>query len=168
MAEKAKKPQRETNKLAALNLKRLRPGLHGDGGGLWLQVTPNRRRRSWVFRYSFNGRAREMGLGSFDTIGLADAREYATQCRKLLKGSPTTPPVDPIEHRRSARRGKAGGDQGEDLQRLRRGIHGCAPRRLAQPQACRAMAGDAWYLRLSGHGRPSGRCDRYRSRHEGA
>jgi len=101
MAEKAKKPQRETNKLAALNLKRLRPGLHGDGGGLWLQVTPNRQGRSWVFRYSFNGRAREMGLGSLNTIGLAEAREHAKQCRQLLKGSPTTPPVDPIEHRRA-------------------------------------------------------------------
>src|SRR5262245_51381180 len=77
MAEKTRKPQRETNKLAAVNLKRLRPGLHGDGGGLWLQVTANRRGRSWVFRYSFNGRAREMGLGSLDTIGLAEAREQA-------------------------------------------------------------------------------------------
>ena len=95
------KPQRETNKLAPVNLKRLRAGLHGDGGGLWLQVTRNGRGRSWVFRYSFNGRVREMGLGSLDTIGLADAREYAKQCRHLLKGTPTTPPVDPIEHRRS-------------------------------------------------------------------
>jgi hypothetical protein len=95
------KPQRETNKLAPVNLKRLRAGLHGDGGGLWLQVTPNRRGRSWVFRYSFNGRDRETGLGSLDTIGLADARAYAKQCRHLLKGTPTTPPVDPIEHRRS-------------------------------------------------------------------
>jgi integrase len=101
MTEKAKKPQRETNKLAAVNLKRLRSGLHGDGGGLWLQVTPNRRGRSWVFRYTFNGRAREMGLGSLDTIGLAEAREQAKQCRQLLQGTPTTPPIDPIEHRRA-------------------------------------------------------------------
>jgi len=100
MAEKAK-TQRETNKLAAVNLKQLRPGLHGDGGGLWLQVTPNRKGRSWVFRYSLNGRAREMGLGSLTTIGLAEAREYAKQCRRLLQGSPTTPPVDPIESRRA-------------------------------------------------------------------
>src|ERR1700716_4505061 len=103
MAEKSTKPQRETNKLAPVNLKRLRAGLHGDGGGLWLQVTPNRRGRSWVFRYSFNGRAREMGLGSLDTIGLAEAREQAKQCRQLLKGTPITPPVDPIEHRRALR-----------------------------------------------------------------
>src|SRR3954447_21358977 len=99
MAEKKRKPQRETNKLAPLNVKRLGPGLHGDGGGLWLQVTPNRRGRSWVFRYTFKGKAREMGLGSVDVVTLADARDQARECRRLLKGTITTPPVDPIEHR---------------------------------------------------------------------
>jgi integrase len=44
-----------------------------------------------------------MGLGSLDTIGLAEAREQAKQCRQLLKGTPITPPVDPIEHRRALR-----------------------------------------------------------------
>jgi len=101
MAEE--KGLRETGKLVAVRLKNLPPGLHGDGGGLWLQVTPNRRGRSWVFRYTFHGRAREMGLGSLDTIGLADAREQARQCRQLLQGTPTTPPVDPIESRRAFR-----------------------------------------------------------------
>src|ERR1700704_2414441 len=94
---------RQTGKLAAVSLKNLYSGLHGDGGGLWLQVTPNKRGRSWVFRYSFSGKAREMGLGSLDTIGLAEAREQAKQCRQLLKGTPITPPVDPIEHRRALR-----------------------------------------------------------------
>jgi len=102
MAEKQRKPQRETNKLAAVAVKQLGPGLHGDGGGLWLQVTRNRRGRSWVFRYSFKGKAREMGLGSLDTVSLAEARAAATECRKLLKPSmPTVRPVDPIEHRRA-------------------------------------------------------------------
>src|SRR3981189_496841 len=94
---------RQTGNLAAVSLKNLYPGLHGDGGGLWLQVTPNKRGRSWVFRYSFSGKAREMGLGSLDTIGLAEAGEQAKQCRKLLKGTPIPPPVDPIEHRRALR-----------------------------------------------------------------
>ena len=40
MAEE--KGLRQTGKLAAVSLKNLGPGLHGDGGGLWLQVTPNR------------------------------------------------------------------------------------------------------------------------------
>jgi hypothetical protein len=86
-----------------VSLKNLDPGLHGDGGGLWLQVTPNKRGRSWVFRYSFSGKTREMGLGSLDTIGLAEARKQAKQCRQLLKGTPLTPRADPIEHRRALR-----------------------------------------------------------------
>jgi integrase len=89
-----------TNKLAAVSLTKLPPGMHGDGGGLWLQVRPGG--RSWIFRYTFNGRAREMGLGSFNTFSLADAREEARKCRKLLTGSmPDVIPVDPIEHRRA-------------------------------------------------------------------
>src|SRR2546423_13697743 len=100
MPEKAKKPQRETNKLAPVNLKRLRAGLHGDGGGLWFQVTPNGRGRSWVFRYSFNGKPHEMGVGSLNTVSLSEARERARECRRLLSGTPTAPPVDPMEHRR--------------------------------------------------------------------
>jgi hypothetical protein len=100
MAGRKRKSQRETGKLAPVNLKQLKSGFHGDGGGLWLQVTPNQRGRSWVFRYSFSGKAREMGLGSLNTVSLSEAREMARECRRLLQGTPTTPPVDPIEHRR--------------------------------------------------------------------
>jgi integrase len=99
--QQERKPQREVGKLAAVTLNNPKPGHHGDGGGLWLQVTPNRRGRSWVFRYTFAGKSREMGLGSLTTISLSEARELARQCRQLLNGSPTMPPVDPIEHRRS-------------------------------------------------------------------
>ena len=97
----AARSDRRDNKLAAVALTKLKPGMHGDGGGLWLQVTPNG--RSWIFRYSFAGRAREMGLGSQRTVSLSEARDAARECRKLLAGTPTTPPVDPIEHRRALR-----------------------------------------------------------------
>jgi hypothetical protein len=91
--------RRSEHKLLALSLRKLKPGMHGDGGGLWLQVTPNG--RSWIFRYTFHDRAREMGLGSLKTVGLSEARDAAKECRKLLAGTPTIPPVDPIEHRRA-------------------------------------------------------------------
>jgi len=69
---------------------------HGDGGGLWLQVTPGG--ASWVFRYRVNGRLREMGLGSLATIGLADARDKARKARQQrLDG------LDPIEERKASR-----------------------------------------------------------------
>src|SRR5436305_5208845 len=98
-----RKPQRSTGKLAPVVLNNPKAGYHGDGGGLWLQVTPNRQGRSWVFRYTFGGKPREMGLGSLHTLSLSEAREQAKECRQLLQGTPTTPPVDPIEHRRALR-----------------------------------------------------------------
>jgi Arm DNA-binding domain len=55
-------------------------GLLSDGGGLYLQVArPGA--ASWIFRYTFDGRRREMGLGSLRTVGLADARAKAHELR---------------------------------------------------------------------------------------
>ena len=84
-------------RLTALKVARAkRPGMYADGGGLYLQITKGG--ASWVYRFMLNGRAREMGLGPVHTITLAEARERATQARKLrLDG------VDPIERRRSER-----------------------------------------------------------------
>jgi integrase len=73
------------------NLKR--PGMHGDGRGLYLQVTSGGA-KSWILRYSIRGRAREMGLGSLKDVTLADARDQRDSYRKLLKDH-----IDPIEHR---------------------------------------------------------------------
>src|SRR5712692_8858601 len=73
------------------------PGYYGDGGGLLLQVS-RFGTASWVFRYRVGGRLREMGLGSLDTIGLADARDRARKAREQrLDG------LDPIEVRKGAR-----------------------------------------------------------------
>jgi integrase len=82
-------------KLAAASLRRLPAGMHGDGSGLWLQVTRSGV-RSWIFRFTLFGRAREAGLGSLKTVSLEEAREAALQCRKLLRDG-----RDPIEERRS-------------------------------------------------------------------
>jgi integrase len=73
------------------------PGYYSDGGGLFLQIS-RFGTASWVFRYRVAGRLREMGLGSLDTIGLADARERARKAREQrLDG------LDPIELRKTAR-----------------------------------------------------------------
>lgn len=60
------------------------PGLHGDGGGLWMQVSKNGA-KSWIFRYDFEGKRHEMGLGSCQTVDLAEAREAARACRQTLR-----------------------------------------------------------------------------------
>jgi integrase len=90
------------NKLTALGVKRMtKLGRYGDGGGLWLQVR-DAERRSWLFRYALHGRARQMGLGPLADVSLAEAREAAAACRRLLREG-----ADPIEHRRAARAGAA-------------------------------------------------------------
>ena len=72
------------------------PGKYEDGGGLRLVVSPSGARK-WVFRFTINGRRREMGLGSFPDVSLAEAREKAAECRKLVREG-----TDPIEARRQA------------------------------------------------------------------
>jgi Arm DNA-binding domain len=83
--------------LSALGVKSARPGLHADGGGLYLRVEPTGA-RSWIFRYRMGGRRRGMGLGSTDTFSLAEARERAREARQSLANG-----IDPIEAKRAER-----------------------------------------------------------------
>jgi integrase len=70
-----------------------RPGYYSDGDGLYLQVSPSES-KSWIFRYTLDGRAREMGLGSVNTFSLAEARTAALKQRQILQQG-----IDPIEAR---------------------------------------------------------------------
>jgi len=71
--------------------------MYADGAGLYLQVTSSAA-KSWIYRYSLRKKAREMGLGSFPTIGLAEARTKAGDCRRLCQEG-----IDPIEARKATR-----------------------------------------------------------------
>ncbi len=89
-------------KLTALGVSRLKePGMYGDGGGLWLQVT-GKGARSWIYRFTLRGRSREMGIGSAGTFSLAEARERARDCRELVAEG-----RDPIEVRAAERQAAA-------------------------------------------------------------
>jgi hypothetical protein len=89
-------------RLTALKVKHARkPGMLADGNGLYLQVT-RANARSWIFRYHRNGKSREMGLGSLNAVGLADARLKAAECRGLLADG-----VDPIAARDTERAQRA-------------------------------------------------------------
>jgi integrase len=92
---------RQLHKLSARSVEAKRkPGLYGDGGGLYLQVGPSGS-KAWLFRFMLRRRAREMGLGPLNAVSLQEARDKALVCRKLLVAG-----VDPIEHR-NAERAKA-------------------------------------------------------------
>ncbi len=91
-------------RLSALTVSRkLKRGYYNDGGGLYLQVGKHGA-KSWVFRFRIRkpaadaGRLREMGLGSYQALSLADAREAAHMCRKQLAEG-----RDPIEVRVASR-----------------------------------------------------------------
>jgi hypothetical protein len=108
---------RTIGKLKALSVARAkRPGMYGDGGGLYLQVSAGGA-KSWIFRYwvpdrdeatgellrdltsgKVRGTTREMGLGSFGVVTLEEARNHARECQQLRdKG------IDPIDARRDAK-----------------------------------------------------------------
>ena len=69
---------RQLNKLTAVGIKNLSErGRHGDGGGLWFNITKSGS-KSWVFRWTPKGGSpREMGLGAYPAVPLAAARRLA-------------------------------------------------------------------------------------------
>ena len=55
-------------KLTALSAKTLsKPGRHGDGDGLYLNVSHSGS-KSWVQRIVIHGRRRDIGLGSYPAV----------------------------------------------------------------------------------------------------
>jgi integrase len=76
-------------------------GYHADGAGLYLQIS-EAGTKSWIYRFTLNGRSREMGLGSLNAFGLAQARERAQAARQLLADG-----LDPIEVKRATLQARA-------------------------------------------------------------
>jgi integrase len=87
---------RTAKKLSAREAATKKPGRYGDGDGLYLVVGANGGRK-WVFRFSWRGKVTEAGLGSADTVTLAEARAKAEEARKALAAG-----TNPIENRRKA------------------------------------------------------------------
>jgi integrase len=88
---------RPNNKLGVKFVEKpdLAPGLYGDGGGLYLQVS-DFKTKAWVFRFMMAGRARKMGLGDFPRVGLKDARKKRDAAYGLVVDG-----IDPIEERKA-------------------------------------------------------------------
>lgn len=80
-----------TGKLSAMEVAKAKgPAVLHDGGGLYLRIAPNRvgrdgaeklGARSWVFRFQLDGKRRDMGIGAYPDISLAEARRQATDYR---------------------------------------------------------------------------------------
>jgi integrase len=91
-----------TGKLSAVEVTKAKgPAVLHDGGGLYLRVSATGA-KSWVFRFQLDGKRRDMGLGPFPDISLADARGKATDHRKLRHAG--IDPLDAKEIQRLAQR----------------------------------------------------------------
>lgn len=75
---------RQRNKLAAVNVRRMPPGNHPDGGGLYLRVSGTGN-RTYSFRYRRGGRDVWASLGPTADLSLADARREAERLRLGLR-----------------------------------------------------------------------------------
>lgn len=66
------------------------PGKIYDGGGLFLLVQPSGS-KSWVLRTTINGNRRDIGLGGYPLVSLAQARASALDYRRIARqgGDPT-------------------------------------------------------------------------------
>jgi integrase len=82
-----------------------KPGMHPDGGGLYLQITPSGA-RSWVYRYMIGRKERYMGLGPLARVTLKAAREMADECFRQRRDGVTIGDrtyFDPLEIRDARR-----------------------------------------------------------------
>jgi integrase len=75
-----------------------KPGRHSDGGGLYLVVDQSGARR-WLYMFRRDGKLKEMGLGGYPGVTLANARERAQAAREVRADG-----LNPIEERRAVKR----------------------------------------------------------------
>lgn len=84
---------RQSNRIKPLQISKAKPGKYADGGGLYLIVAPTGSRK-WVLRFTWHGKAREMGLGAATDKNLKAARSAALEAQGLIARG-----IDPIAAR---------------------------------------------------------------------
>ena len=85
-------------KLTAAKVKTIsKPGMHGDGAGLYLRVAAGGS-INWIQRITIDGKRRDVGLGGYPTVSLARARELAQANRSAVAEG-----RDPLAEKRKAK-----------------------------------------------------------------
>lgn len=85
---------RARNKLTVREVASFGPGSYGDGGGLWLRVSPSGSRQ-WIYRFRLHGKQRQSGLGGVDKVSLAKARQRRDELQAMVVDG-----LDPVQERR--------------------------------------------------------------------
>jgi Arm DNA-binding domain len=86
------------NALNQMKARSLGRGKFADGQGLWL-IKSKRESGKWILRIVVDGKRREMGLGRWPDVSIAEARQSASEARRKLRGG-----IEPIQERRKHRR----------------------------------------------------------------
>ena len=89
---------RAKNKLSADFIRTAPAGKHSDGGGLWF-IEREYGGAQWMQRVTVHGRRREMGLGGFPAVSIADAQKLSERWRNMAAAG-----CDPIKEREAERR----------------------------------------------------------------
>jgi len=85
------------NTLTQMRAKNLGEGKYADGQGLWL-IKRSKTAGKWQLRIVIRGKRREMGLGRWPDVSIAEARERAAKARRAVRDG-----LDPIEERKKER-----------------------------------------------------------------
>jgi integrase len=72
-----------------------KPGRHSDGGGLYFRVIGDDK-AYWAFRYTLDGKEREMSLGPYPEVTLAEARATHADARAKVRIY-----IDPLTEKRA-------------------------------------------------------------------
>ena len=82
------------------------PGKYHDEHGLQLRVVRSKKKqlisKSWVQRIVIHGRRRDLGLGGYPKVSLAEARKRALENRRIARSG-----GDPFAQRATAETGRA-------------------------------------------------------------
>jgi integrase len=134
--------------LTALTVKNAKPGSYVDGGGLMLVV--GKTSASWMLRYSFGGKRRDMGLGPARgpaALSLADARVKAAEAHGLIKGG-----LDPLavrEAKEAERKAAEGAEAKAALNTFKAAAE--ALHRAKAPEWKNPKHGAQWLATLKAH-----------------
>ncbi|CUK08527.1 Prophage CP4-57 integrase [Ruegeria denitrificans] len=138
-------------KLSAAKVRTAGKGKHSDGGGLYLYRLASG--DQWVFRFTYLGKRREMGLGGFPSVSLAQAREMADAYRGMVKRG-----GNPIELRNAEKEQAAANQIANDPQaREKRLLKYIAPLAFEARKAQLKGDGEAgrWYSPIKTHVLPA-------------
>lgn len=87
-------------------------GKTNDGDSLYFQIS-KAGVTSWIFRYKLEGKGREMGLGPYPAVTLAQARQLAADQRKVLAAG-----ADPLAARDAERDAKREAERQAQMRRV--------------------------------------------------